>query len=242
MREISLTQGKVAQVDDEDFEWLSQWKWHWSKGYARCCQYTGRRNGKETFTRLFMHRLLMNAPKGTAVDHIDGDGLNNQKANLRLATISENNMNMKQTKNKTGLKGVWFCAKTNRYQAKICKDEVVTNLGSYVTKEEAGIAYDNAALRMFGEYASPNYTNEEREKLLAKIGEPRKLRKFVGATSKYCGVSWLSKKNRWVVQGRHKRRSYYIGRFTDELEAARAFDRWAESMGLPLRNFPPSVN
>jgi hypothetical protein len=94
MKEISLTQGQVALVDDEDYDYLMQWKWHFYKGthshYAVCS--LPRKNGKRTGFR--MHRLIMNTPPDLVVDHIDHNGLNNQKSNLRNCTKCQNQANI----------------------------------------------------------------------------------------------------------------------------------------------------
>jgi len=99
MKEVGLTQNKVALVDDKDFEYLNQWKWHVLKDYLT--YYAARNirlaNGKQTSIR--MHRVILNVPKGMVTDHIDHNGLNNQKANLRICDASENNMNRKSQRN-----------------------------------------------------------------------------------------------------------------------------------------------
>lgn len=155
MREIQLTRGRIALVDDEDFDRLNIRKWypsvkHHKKSpneyYAVC-----RINGKQSL----MHRVILNAPQGLQVDHIDGDGLNNQKANLRLVTQSQNGCNRdKARKNKTGYKGVFPSG--NGFRARIGLDYKKVDVGSFNTAREAAIAYNNAALRIHGEYAYLN--------------------------------------------------------------------------------------
>src|ERR1043165_2122866 len=95
-REIPLTQGYVALVDDCDYEWLSQWKWcaHVAKGGRTA--YAFRAKG------IAMHRVIMNAPEGMDVDHRDHNGLNNTRANLRICTHAENQRNMNHRTKKTG--------------------------------------------------------------------------------------------------------------------------------------------
>lgn len=77
MPTIPLTQGKVTIIDEADYDYLLQWKWHYREGYAVRSQYLGRTNGKQKLKNIWMHRLLLNTPDGMESDHIDGNGLNN---------------------------------------------------------------------------------------------------------------------------------------------------------------------
>lgn len=88
-RWIPLTQGKFALVDEADYEWLNQWNWQLSNGYA----VRSRRIPKGKRQAIYMHRVVCNAPIGTEVDHLDSDGLNNRRSNLRIATTSQNQRN-----------------------------------------------------------------------------------------------------------------------------------------------------
>ena len=97
MKEIQLTQGKVALVDDDDFKLLGQWIWCACKQkniyYAIATSFANKPYGQKTCSSQMMHRIIMNAPKGMDVDHINHDGLDNRKENLRICTVSENGMN-----------------------------------------------------------------------------------------------------------------------------------------------------
>lgn len=151
-KQIPLTQGKVALVDDDVYEYLNQWKWrvqiHGNVWYAF------RVEGKA----IFMHRVITNAPKGAEVDHKDGDGLNNQRSNLRLCSRAENGANRRTNKNSTsGYKGVAFVKLTGRYRAVIRVNYKQINLGSYSNPDDAARAYDTAARKYFGEFASTNF-------------------------------------------------------------------------------------
>lgn len=114
-KKIPLTQGKFALVDDEDFEYLSQWKWHASKysnSYYACRTINS--------NKVLMHRFILNAQKELEVDHIDGNGLNNQKLNLRIVTHSRNMQNRKNnSNNKSGYKGVFFNKREKRWMSQI---------------------------------------------------------------------------------------------------------------------------
>ncbi len=149
MKEILLTQGKVAIVDDEDFEWLNQWKWCAKKGpntsYAKRA------------TQLYMHRLILSAEKGMFVDHINGNGLDNRRENLRVCTHAENMRNSKLSiKNTSGYKGVYWCKKRSLWIANIQNNGKVKNLGGFKIKELAARAYNEAAHNFHGEFARLN--------------------------------------------------------------------------------------
>ena len=152
---ISLPQGKVAIVDEADFEWLSQWQWCLnSNGYARRRLPT--RKGKQ-FTAL-MHREIMMAGPGQEVDHINGDHLDNRRANLRLCTHLENSRNRgPQSNNNSGFKGVHWYAQTQRWQAQIKAGSRRIHLGYFVDKLDAARTYDEAARDHFGAFAALNF-------------------------------------------------------------------------------------
>jgi hypothetical protein len=116
MKTIQLSNGGEALVDDEDFERLNQFKWRNSK--------TPNNLYAESGAFLRMHRLIMNCPDGLIVDHIDGDGLNNQKSNLRICSHQDNICNTRKTPGKfaSDYKGVTKPKWDNRWQATICRD------------------------------------------------------------------------------------------------------------------------
>lgn len=103
MKEISLTQGKVAIVDDEDFEYLNRWKWHARKNgqtwYALRSK-SWRIQGKRYGITIPMHRVIMGAPEGRVIDHLNRDGLDNRRSNLRVTTFEENARNRRDRKQK----------------------------------------------------------------------------------------------------------------------------------------------
>lgn len=151
-RLIPLTQGKSAIVDDQDFDWLSQWKWTAQKhshGF-----YAMRHDGGRL---VLMHRLINGTPEGIGTDHRDGDGLNNQRANLRTATQLQNMMNRRGKRGGTSrFKGVW--ADPNARNRKLWRSGIRLNgrmkyLGRFATEEQAAAAYARAAAEHFGEFA-----------------------------------------------------------------------------------------
>jgi hypothetical protein len=158
MKEIKLTQGKVALVDDEDYEYLNQFNWYAKKD--RHTYYAARQIktsvGKQNM--LFMHRVLLGLTDiKIEGEHIDHDGLNNQKYNLRKATRSQNNANKSSSKNSTSkYLGVCWAKSNKKWCAKIRKDKVVTHLGFFINEVDAALAYNNAARKLHGDFANIN--------------------------------------------------------------------------------------
>ncbi len=145
MKEIPLTRGQVALIDDADFNELSRYKWCVMRIYA--CRFEGRRC-------IPMHRQILQAPAELEVDHIDGNGLNNQRSNLRLCTTSQNQQNSRRrTDNTSGYKGVSFDQRRGRWKAQIRVNGKRITLGRYDDIEHAAAAYHEAALRYHGEFA-----------------------------------------------------------------------------------------
>lgn len=152
MRVIELTKGQATIVDDEDFERLAQYRWHFtSHGYARR---SGWENGKKT--NILMHRIILgDVCAGMDVDHINGNRLDNRRCNLRPATRSENCSNVKLRKtNTTGVKGV--SVRGGKFIARIGKGGKIYNLGTFASLGEATEVYNKAAEEMHGSFARLN--------------------------------------------------------------------------------------
>jgi len=151
MKKIPLTQGKFALVDDEDFEYLSQWKWCANKSHNTFYVITNiYKNGKWTID--MMHRLLLD---GKQIDHKDGNGLNNQKKNLRACTHQQNQANRRPTKGTSKYKGV--CCRNKKWQSYIRIDGKRIHLGYFDSEIDAAMSYDRAALQYFGDFARTNF-------------------------------------------------------------------------------------
>jgi len=159
MKEIQLTQGKVALVDDADFEWLSQYKWQASKEghswYAvRACRDSLGRKSKAR-----MHRDILKCEQD--VDHRDLNGLNNQRYNLRPCNDSQNQHNRRRhVANTSGFIGVHKVKgsfASEHWQSRIAVNRRRIHLGYFLNKEDAARAYDEAARKYFGEFARTNY-------------------------------------------------------------------------------------
>ncbi len=152
MKEILLTDGKIAIIDDEDYALISRYKWkpevHGKRIYAVTKSSPIKR----------MHRLIMKAKDGQIIDHINGDGLNNTRANLRICGISDNAKNKrKQTNNKTGFKGVSWKTDKKRFSASIGVDTKRIHVGYFDCPFKAARAYDEAAKKHHGEFANLNF-------------------------------------------------------------------------------------
>ena len=158
MKTIELSKGKVALVDDGDYNYLSQWKWHTLECKSGCWyavrNYTDN-DGKRTL--MLMHRELLPVDGKLDVDHINGDGLDNRKENLRVCKHQHNMMNMKKSKSNTsGYKGVSWHIKQKKYNAYIRVEGKRISLGSFDDAKKAALAYNEAAKRFFGDFAKTN--------------------------------------------------------------------------------------
>jgi hypothetical protein len=170
MKEVLLTRGYIVLVDDEDYERVMQYSWFPMVGKhtvyaATSVRIPGRRSKR--CTSWTMQRMLLGIgplEKGKIVDHIDSNGLNNQRTNLRLATRQQNTMNTVKMRSLAGeglssqYKGVCRNAnKRTKWTARITHNGQPIFLGSYADEEEAARAYDAAAREHFGEFAKLNF-------------------------------------------------------------------------------------
>ena len=152
-KEIQLTQGKVAIVDDDMFDYLNQWKWYANNNYVGRSITVSKNKQKH----ILIHRFIMKPDKGMLIDHLDGNPLNNQKNNLRICTHSDNMRNCKiSIKNTSGYKGVSFVKKKNKYKSAIKFNKRKIYLGYYIDPIDAARAYNTAAIKYFGEFAHLN--------------------------------------------------------------------------------------
>ena len=138
MKLIKLTQGKVAIVDDEDYEWLNQWKWYCNaQGYAVREQSVGKNKSK----MIRMHRLINKTQEGYDTDHIDRNRLNNKRNNLRTVNHKENMFNLSMAKNNmSGHRGVNWHKESKKWRAYLQINHKQIYLGIYNTINEAILA------------------------------------------------------------------------------------------------------
>ena len=166
MKKIPLTQGKFALVDDEDYNELSKHKWL----AAKCCNKLYARRaiwikGGNRSVWMSMHTQLLNPPPGYECDHINGDGLDNRRANLRIATRAQNQQNrLKKTGTTSRYKGVSLTPDGTKWTAHIrwTADgiERQKRLGAFLSEEYAARIYDSAATILFKEFARLNFPGE----------------------------------------------------------------------------------
>lgn len=159
MARIDLGKGKFATVDDEDFESLSQFKWMVWPDHRTRIEYAVRDAtvsdyGRKGYVGMHRHILGLGFGDKRCADHINHDTLDNRRANLRIATKSQNQMNQRiKATNTSGYKGVRFISEHERWRADIRVRGVKKFLGNFVRPELAYAAYCAAALEHYGEFA-----------------------------------------------------------------------------------------
>jgi len=154
-RYIALTKGKFALVGVEDYESLSRHKW--TTQVAGNKFYAFRNCGGAC---LLMHRQLMNPPKGMIVDHIDGNGLNNRRENLRICTSAQNNRNRAPRGKSSRYKGVSFDKERKKWKASVWVNGESVLIGRYEDQIEAARVRDRVAYDLDGQYAYLNFPEE----------------------------------------------------------------------------------
>ena len=150
---VPLTQGLVAVIDAEHAHLVEGENWFACRNrnafYA--CRNSPTKGGKRG--RIYMHRVLLEAPDGLYADHIDGDGLNNRSRNLRLATLTENSRNRRTcSANTSGFKGVRWDKRKAKWLSRIWAEGKRAHLGYFDTPEEAHAAYCAASEEYHGEF------------------------------------------------------------------------------------------
>lgn len=162
MRTIRLTQGKVAMVDDADFDWIMRWKWCAVK---RGLRWYAMRNGpRPERGAIYMHRVLTFAQSGEDVDHINGDGLDNRQENLRRCTRQENMRGRcRKSAGKTSrFRGVSWQAQHKKWRAAIrLRPGVDKHLGLFEDEDAVSRAYTDAVRLHFGAFAGANLFSQE---------------------------------------------------------------------------------
>lgn len=158
-KEIPLTRGFVTIVDEDDYDWLIESKWCCSMNKSKkpyAAKAIVNSNGRKSMTLL--HRLILNAPKGVFVDHINHNTVDNRKQNLRLCDYAGNSRNRIKFNGKSSIyKGVSWNKKSQKWRSSIMANSYPIYLGEFESEEVAAITYDEAAIRYHGEFASLNF-------------------------------------------------------------------------------------
>jgi len=160
---IPLTQGKFALIDDEDYDLVISYSWHTQKDINNFYAVTTTTRVQGKRTTIYMHRLIMNARSGLQVDHINHNGLDNRRENLRLCTRTENCRNRrKYIRGSSIYKGVSWYTHYKKWRARIECEGKQLHLGWFSDEVEAAEVYDKAALKLFGEFAHLNFNVNEK--------------------------------------------------------------------------------
>jgi hypothetical protein len=162
MREIRCANGKIALVDDDDYDAVSRFSWTAKRARQRDERWYVIRKGRGVFQNatIYLHRQILGVGDGVHVDHRDGDGLNNTRDNLRACTQSQNQASANCRKSASGYRGVTWDGGKQRWCAMGYRDGVRVHLGRYVCPAEAARARDAFARQHFGDFARLNFPLE----------------------------------------------------------------------------------
>lgn len=219
------TRFKYVIIDDEDFDKIKKHKWKIDRNKSgnEYAASSDKIDGRHKY--ISMHRIIMDAPKNMDVDHINHDGLDNRKENLRICTRQENLRNRKLSNNRlyTIYKGVRLTS-YKKWVAQISINEKNTYIGTFNTDEEAAKAYDVAAIKHFGVFACLNFPDFDYSNY---IPNP-----YTKKGSKYRGVNWCSDRKKWRVSRQINNKRVRIGDYTTEKDAAKAYDEYLKKNGI----------
>ena len=227
IKKIELTKGYYALVDDEDYEWLNQWKWH-SKIYqgkegGNCWAVRNRRkaDSKHLPSQIYMHRVLMESiPSGMEVDHINGKGWDNQKENLRKVTHRTNQQNL-HCKKTSKFPGVSWSGNSWRVGINFLGRKYF--LGNYTNEVKAYDVYKEATVAI-EEGQFKKFIKEHREKRWKK--------RIQNKTSKYEGVCWHKRDQGWIAQISINGKKKHLGCFEKEEMAYAAYLKAKNKSGV----------
>lgn len=216
---------KYFFIDGEDFVKVKKYTWwlNYSKHTDSFYIDSEYKDNKKRI-KVKLHRYLVDCPEGMVVDHIDGNTLNNCRSNLRICKLSENSRNRKDTSSSSVYKGVFLIKRDNVYTAAIRYENNLIYLGRFKNEANAAKAYNEAAIKYFGEFARLNVIEED-----IVPEEPRECH------SVYRGVSFDCSRNKFKAYFQKDKKNIYLGRFNIELEAALAYNNACDKYGVPER-------
>jgi hypothetical protein len=164
-RRIPLTQGKFAIVDPQDYKRLSRHKWYTSR-YSHTCYAIRGQWSPELKKRLTisMHREIIDVPEDMFIDHINHNGLDNRRANLRPATPAQNSRNARypKTNKSSKYRGVWYNKQNQKWRSVITVNRKKKQLGYFNSARDAAIAYDRAAKKYHKKFAITNFPKQSK--------------------------------------------------------------------------------
>lgn len=218
-------------IDDEDYDLIKPYNWHIK--YDRKSTYAIshiKSSGK--YIKLSMHRLIMgiHGNKKLFIDHVDRNGLNNKKSNLRIATIKQNSQNVGLTKrNTTGYKGVYFYSKGRnygKYTACIVVGGVKIFGGYFNTAKEAAKKYDELACLHHGEFAFLNFSKKSKpvhrnEKVIIMINKPK-----IGSSGYFGVVKTI--RGQYSASININGKKVFLGNYNTKEEAALVYNKEAK--------------
>lgn len=222
MKIIYTSKGEKIFVDDEDYEWLNQYNWCLSRGYASRARWLSDGDASKI---IMMHRQIMGAKKGELVDHIDRNRKNNQRSNLRICSYAENARNHKVLKcNKSGVTGVRWDEPNQKWIVIITVNKESLYLGLYSSFEEAVEVRKEAEVKYFGEFRAIDlYIDEDvinNSMLKAPVERlPIDRKNRQNNTSGIMGICWDKKSQKWKTYIRVDKKVVYLGLYSDLEEA-----------------------
>lgn len=154
MKLIPLTHGKFAKVDDEDYDYLMQWAWYTHRSGKHTFYAARKEKINGVYVTIYMHRVIMETPNDLEVDHINGIGYDNQRSNMRNCSTEQNARNRILSEGQD--KGLTYVHSRGKYQVQLRTKGVKHWIGYFKTREEAVLAYNEAARKYHGEFAYQN--------------------------------------------------------------------------------------
>ena len=155
-KEISITRGQIVIVDEQDYEELSKYKWYLIDGFAAR---TIKKDSKRT--TIYMHRVIIDAPMGVSVYHVNHNKLDNRRENLHLVKGSARMHRRPSVKHSSKYRGVYWCKDKRKWIAEIKVYKKQIRLGRFEVEKDAAMAYDEAARKYYGSLARTNFATNE---------------------------------------------------------------------------------
>lgn len=223
----------VVNFDDEDYSKIEDYNW-WIQDADGGNKYvmSNVRGLDGEVVALAMHRVIMGVSESNIfIDHINGNGLDNRKSNLRTCTQAENSRNRKKSNSRdytSKFKGVIWRERDSKWRATIHHEGRNITIGNFESETDCAKAYDVFARKYYGEFARANFPNVfEDESFVERV-------KFRKKKTKYNGVYFIKDRNKWSAKVTIDGKLKSIGNFKDEVECAKAYDLYLINNGLPL--------